>query len=352
MAYKQNLLFHIKKVNELLPRFDAESSLNLKNLVLEVRGRSRCFQLVPQFLFLDDKRRIHYTHQLLSRVRGFIGWLPYSIKQWPIATDKLAFKEYCIAHGLRTPAYRSRAADSVRNFIVKHRAWGFGYGIRGPFETIAAGNPRTRLSDKEFYEEFVHGDIAKIWYWNDRPIGLELRPMPTVCGDGSRPLYDLVVAATVRPNVPPDRGDIADLARHQGFSLDEPVPAGTTVLADFRYGSGLFPPNPFKNANVLAGHLKGDTGRQLLDAGPVFWRSVPRELRDCTLYTVDAIVDGRAQVWFLELNCNPMGHPDVYFPMFESLFGPANPVMPAWPGSGVATEAGIPGATPKAIRLD
>ena len=46
MAYKQNLLFHVKKVNELLPRFDAESSLNLKNLVLEVRGRNRHFQLL------------------------------------------------------------------------------------------------------------------------------------------------------------------------------------------------------------------------------------------------------------------------------------------------------------------
>ena len=117
------------------------------------------------------------------------------------------------------------------------------------------------------------------------------------------------------------------LAQYQEVAWDEPIPAGKTVLADFRYASPLFSAG-FQNQNVMAKHAGSDLGRQLAEAGPVLWRAIPENRRDATLYTVDAIMDGDGQVWFLEMNCNPAVHPDAYFAMFEHLFGAAEPQVP------------------------
>jgi hypothetical protein len=336
MPYKNNLLFHMKGIHALLPRFNAEANVNLKTFQLEVRGRNRYYHMVPQYSYRAD-RRMGYTPYLRDDVKGFVGWLPYFNKRWTLAIDKLAFKDFCSANGLPTPRYWTRAADGIRDFIVKQRSSSFGYGIRGPFKTVELSGQEGTLKDNEYYEEFVPGKIAKVWYWNDNPVCLEMRDMPAVFGNGKLSLYDLMLLQANSSGVPPEQGEVATFARYQGFSPDDVVPSGTMVLADFRYGSVLIPLT-LENINSLAEHANTLLGRQLAEAGPMFWRAIPEDMRTSTLYTIDAIVDAENRAWFLEANCNPMVHPDNYFPMFESMFGPALTI----PSTGIPAGA-LPG---------
>jgi hypothetical protein len=59
---------------------------------------------------------------------------------------------------------------------------------------------------------------------------------------------------------------------------------------------------------------------QLEEAGRILWKEIPDPMRQDTVYTVDAILDSRDCLWFLEMNSNPQVHPDVYLPMLRNLF--------------------------------
>jgi hypothetical protein len=338
MVYKTNLLYHLKAVNESLPHFRVEAQLNVQDLRLTVRGRNRYYVLTPQFVTRNDGR-VSYSPFFDKQVVGFIGWLPYFNRRWPTGSDKFSFKEFCEAQGLRTPRYWRKLVDPIGDCLIKRTNSSFAIGFRGPFRTIDARDPAHRLAEGEYYERFVEGRIAKAWYWEDKLVSLEMRDMPTVSGNGKATLYELVQAATVPPQQPPERRDIEGLVQYQGFSLDEVVPPGKTVIADFRYTSGLFRLN-HENSGVLHKYADTAAGRQLAEAGATFRAGIPAELRSGTLYTVDAIVDAADDVWFLEMNCNPMVHPDCYLPMLEGLFGAAEKV--AVPAHAIGLSYGAP----------
>jgi hypothetical protein len=326
--YQTSLLYHCRAVQACLPHFRAQATLSFRNFSLEVRARNRYYHLMPQFVS-REQGRLRYFPQLQDNTIGFIGWLPYFNKRWPTGREKFAFKEFCAANSLRTPAYSTQSADALGSALIKHRFSSFGNGMRGPFRKADQARPQCRLAENEYYEEFVPGRIAKAWYWDEKPVCLEIFDMPTVTGDGVRSFQRLVADQVAFPGEPPERSQLEAFARYQGIASDEAVPAGTTVLGDFRYGSPLFQVRVSHNSNVLAQHEKTAAGRQLMEAGPAFWRSIPEDARHATLYTVDAIIDAEERVWFLEMNCNPMVHPDAYFAVFEGLFGPAEKVVPA-----------------------
>lgn len=328
MHYQTSLLFHCRALQSLLPRFRAQATLSFRNFSVELRGRGRYFHLAPQFTY-REQGRLSYFPRMRDDTLGFVGWLPYFNKRWPAGSEKLAFKELCAANGLRTPPYSTQSADALGGVLIKHRFSSFGNGMRGPFAKADQGGAQCRLGESEYYEEFVPGRIAKAWYWDERPVCLEIFDMPTLTGDGAHTFFELVAAQVQFPGEPPGRAHLEALARYQGVSADDPLPAGAKLIADFRYGSPLFQLRVSHNANVLAQHEKGEIGRQLAAAGPVFWQSIPENARQATLYTVDAIIDGEDRVWFLEMNCNPMVHPDAYFSMLEGLFGPAEAVATA-----------------------
>lgn len=328
MVYRTNLLYHVKVVNECLPRFRLEAQLNLQDLRLTVRGRNRYYLLAPQFL-KPTPAGVSYSPFFDNDVVGFIGWLPYFNKRWPTGSDKFAFKAFCEAQGLRTPQYSRRSGDAVRDVLIKRTNSSFGMGFRGPFASIDAGTSTHQISQHEYYERFIEGRIAKAWYWEDRLACMELRDMPAVSGDGRATLYELVQRATVPPQQPPARSEVEGLARYQGFLLDDVVPAGKRLIADFRYSSGLIPLNRV-NQNALDKHKDTRIGRQLAEAGRTLFAGIPADVRTGTLYSVDAIVDASDDVWFLEMNCNPAVHPDCYHSMLEGLFGaPEKIVAPA-----------------------
>jgi len=322
--------------------------MNIRSFQLRVSARNRYYDLIPQFIYRKEGR-YQYSPVMPADLDGigFIGWLPYFNKRWPAATDKLAFKEFCSENGLRTPRYSTKSADHLNDCIIKQRHSSFGYNIRGPFKNLDRTEPQSLAGENEYYEEFIPGKIAKAWYLDDKLACLEMQSMPTVIGDGAQSLTQLIANAVIPPHTVPERREFEALARYQNVSPDEAIPVGKALLADFRYGSPLFPATN-QNQNVIAKHASTDAGRQFAEAGPVLWRSIPEDQRPSTLYTADAIVDNEDRVWFLEMNCNPTVHPDAYFPMFERLFGPAQEAIPdGMPGplaaaTGVARPSGSP----------
>jgi hypothetical protein len=271
---------------------------------------------------------MRFTLDLQDHARGFIGWRPYFNKRWPIATDKVVFKRFCAEQGLRTPAiWRERSPD-MRDFIVKRAGLSFGKGIRGPFRVQDAKNPAQVASEDGYCEAFVEGQIVKASYWNDGLAALEVKRQPRIIGDGKHSLRELL-ALILRPGTPKDEWQTyADVAAYQGLDLDAVPSAGRAVLIDFRFATYVEPVS-WENGNELRKAQDSALIRQLRELGPVFFQSIPEELRECTLYSVDAIFDSDERLWLLEMNCNPACHPDCYEPMLTSLFGPPEAKVPA-----------------------
>src|SRR5262245_41692193 len=113
MHYQISLLFHCRAVQSCLPHFQAQATLSFRHFSLEVRARNRYYDLVPQFLS-REQGRLRYVPNMQDGIMGYIGWLPYFNKRWPTGTEKFAFKEFCAASGLRTPASSRQSADALR----------------------------------------------------------------------------------------------------------------------------------------------------------------------------------------------------------------------------------------------
>lgn len=318
MYFATGLLNHLKRIQDSLARIEGEAFLNAKDLVMQVRAHQRTMHFQPQFTFTHNGL-IRYTPYFEPHVRGFIGWRPYLNRKWPLAGDKLAFKQFVTSHGLRTPAHWVLPAVGLQNFIIKQRRSSFGIGIRGPFRQYEAGNLAQQLQPDEFCEALVPGRIAKAWYWAGELICLELRPPPLLQGDGVSTVAELAARACQREVDPQGLGW---LAQYQGQALNSVLHAGSSMMVDFKYGTPYDKP-VFENENVLPRYLGTRLAEQLEQAGKVLALAVPEAIRTSTLFTLDAIVDEQDQVWLLEMNSNPMVHPDAYPTMMTRLFAPA-----------------------------
>lgn len=321
-AFKRNYLQHALAVSHWLREHGATATIDPLTHVLEIRvgGRERRFE--PQFILELGDGEVAYRPQLTQNVSGFVGWLPYFNKTWPIAQDKLAFKAYALSEGICTPKWAADPALARGTFIVKARRSSFGRGLRGPFEPASA----VPLADGEYCEQFIVGKLLKAMYWNDDLAVAELVDMPTVQGDGLRTLRQLIGDRLA----PTDRwpSGLESLATIQGLSLDGVVPARRVALADYRYVSAL---NPAQRVDHdVRQKIKGSKlEARLLDAGARCWAAVPAERREGTMFSLDAVVDSRGQAWFLEVNCNPQLHPGCYAPMLNGIFPNSQPNLRA-----------------------
>jgi hypothetical protein len=295
--------------------------MDFAKLGVRISGRGRQIDLHPQFVGLVKGRRV-YFRKLADEVLGFIGWLPYPAKKWPTGAGKQAFKNLCAEKGLATPAAWDDPARSEVDYLLKSFTGSFGVGLRGPLRPGQALPADVTFDRTKWYcEAFVRGRTLKAWYWDNRLACVEIQPMPVIEGDGRRNVVELAEAA--RPKIGPDLdpGALRDLCAYQGLATDSVPEAGRQILAEVRYGSALSPSSA-ANSNMLERERESFIGRQLVHAGPLFWESIPEPLRLGVLYTVDAVVDQNNRVWFLEMNCNPMGHPDLYTYMLEGFLGP------------------------------
>lgn len=315
MYYVVSLLGHIKGMQACMAELGGEALIDAKDLTVQVRlnGEERC--LLPQFTYLTNGR-ILYTPNLGANVTGFVGWRPYMPKSWPLSSDKLQFKAHVTEAGLLTPRLWREAAPDVARFIVKKSRSSFGEGIRGPFERLDPDNPAHRLGDGEFYEAFIPSRIAKAWYWNGELACLELRPPPSVVGDSRATVLELALRRSRRDV---DQQALRWIVASQGRRIGDVLEDGKRLVMDFKYGSPYDIPT-FDNENVLAALSDTPISKQLREAGKVLYGAIPEDVRNDTLFTIDASVDAQSQVWLLEMNSNPMVHPDVYPAMLKSVF--------------------------------
>jgi hypothetical protein len=318
--YIISLLNHLKHIKVCMAEMGGEAHFDVKDLSLRAVVGDEARTFLPQFSYLREGRRL-YTPTFGPPVSGFIGWRPYLARSWPLSSEKLAFKAHVEAVGLRTPQSWQTPSADVSRFIVKKNRSSFGDGIRGPYARLDAANPAHRLADGEYYEAFIGGRIAKAWYWNGELVCLELRPPPFVVGDGRATVLEL---ASRRAQRVIDQLALASIAAAQGHRLDDVLPEGKRLVADFKYASYYYPPC-FDNENVLAKYVATPIGQQLAEAGRVLQQAIPDDIRADTLFTLDAAVDAEDRVFLLEMNSNPWIHPDTYPAMLRSAFGAGAP---------------------------
>jgi hypothetical protein len=327
MFYLSNLIAHTRAVYECLPAFEARASLDLDSFRLDVRARGKRVELHPQFIMLRDGA-LSFTPRLMRESSMFLGWRHYVHRVWPIAADKVLFKQFCEQHGLLTPRSFDTGAAVDCDVVLKRSRASFGTGMRAPITAATARAQQATLMNGEFFEQFVPGETAKVWYWNERPVCIEAHSMPTVRGNGS----DSFRALLMRKKPAAKRNDWPmweAMAAYQRFGLDDIVPEGRELLADFRYLSPLHP-DTFANENVYSRYENTPVMEALQHAGRGLYEAVPLGQRENVLFTADAIFDREGRVWLLEMNCNSVVHPDLYPTMFEAFFGAPTAAKTDW----------------------
>ncbi|WP_454056447.1 hypothetical protein [Cupriavidus sp. Marseille-Q8015] len=324
MFYHRRLLNHFMHINEWLAKNNATADLDMRTFEVRVSANARQIRLYPQFLF-ETEQSLAYTHALTPNVNGFIGWLPYRARRWPMSTNKLLFKRHIERAGKRTPQFWLRAEDGPTDVIIKPAVGSFGSGQRGPFRTIDPSNPDHALrTDGEFYERFRTGTVLKAWYWNERPICVELRPMLEITGDGVATIEALVpqtypLEGRAAQRFAERREAITTLLAFQGRAWSDVLPSGETIQIDYLYGSSLY-----RDIDGNANQLEAIRGTALEDelnsCGPIFYETIPEEFRRNTAYAVDGIVGSAGDVRWLEINSNPMFPADGYAVVLDSIF--------------------------------
>jgi len=313
--YKRRFLNHLKALQPALARLGAQAFIDPSTLVLRARvGETKCV-LRPQFM--TNSGGIQYIPTFNADVRRFVGWCPYAIRRWPLASEKLLFKRFAMENSIRTPEYSTDPGAAMNDVIVKRSVSSFAFAIRGPFH--ASSECPLDAAAGEYFERFVRGMIAKIWYWNDRPVCLELEQMPFVRGTGLAPIRRLARRRLRRPQRWGAAERIADFLKYQGAALDTVLEKGAVQTVDFRYGSRFSIPAFTRDVDLTV-NMTASLESQLLDIGRKLWAAVAPQVHADTLFTVDAIVDAEERLWTLEMNSNPAIHPYVYPVMLDSLF--------------------------------
>jgi hypothetical protein len=318
--YGTNWITHFRAVAACLPKIGGRAACNMETGALDIRARGRRVELLPQFGLFRQGGGLGYSQTLVETASFFVGWRPYVNRVWPLSFDKRAFKAFCRGNGVSVPRQWNQPEDVSADVLIKRGVSSFSEGIRGPYTPEGVKRQELSLANGEFLEEFIPGDIIKVWYWNNMPVSMEALPMPTVVGDGTRTLRLLIKRAKF-PHFEGEWPVWQAVAEHQGLSLDASVPEGRRVRVEFRYQSLLHPVSlDFPNSNALPRYAGTPLAEQLRRSGEVFWRGIPEAVRQNTLYTVDGILDAHGTAHFLEINSNPAVHPDAYLPMLETLF--------------------------------
>jgi len=282
---------------------------------MDIQLGHRTVRFYPQFSGTMPDGLPSFTPELRDGVSGFVGWLPYFNKRWPIAQDKLVFKAFARAKGLRTPAWSGLHGPGVDGpVLVKRQQSTFGRGMQGPF----ADSNDVSLGAGDYLEAFVTGRIIKAWFWESTPIVVEAAPMPTVTGDGASSLRSLITSKLRHRGEWPD--GLHAIATLQGLELDAIVPSGTVAICDYRYMSPLNPAHHIDH-NVWPAARGTTLGDQLVSAGEACAAAIPAEVRaGGTMFSLDGIEDAQGRLWFLEANCNPQLHPACYPWMLNAIF--------------------------------
>ena len=330
MPYLAVTLNHFKAIQSWMEAGDAQISLNVRNFELEVRWRHRFYTLYPRFLNQTPQSMAHGLTLTQDSV-GFIGWLPYRPLSWELAADNLVFKRFLREVSERTPSDWTDLGQVNADFVLKRSKGSFGYELAGPFSANEAGSRDASMESPnargtQYAEQFIAGDNLKIWFWGAKPFYAQRHPYPEVQGDGRRSVKELITERLLRVGQSlaqdsPDGLTMQSVIRYQGLRMDGVPELGRRIWLDYRYGR-TYERDPVRSTtdNVWPAMDKS-LDEQCKRIGRKLAAQLQQEFPAPVLYSLDGVVDALGQVWWLEMNSNPILPPDGYPSMFETLFG-------------------------------
>jgi hypothetical protein len=324
MAYS-TVLDHFRAVQAWTSSHRARAELDMNTLQLQVYCANRYFLFYPRFGAITNGQLVHLSTLTESSVI-FGGWLPYQVYTTELSTDKLLFKQYLSQAGIRTPRIWQAGEVPDMPHITKPSRGSFGYGIAGPFLPNEFGNTSAPPQKHEtlFAEQFIVGKIVKLWLWGGRAFFAEMQDYPRITGDGITSAGEL---ARIRIAVDSGAGALVDASivqtclAFQGLGPDDIPSMGQTYWIDFRYGRSFQDRRQAgKMVNELA-TLQAQCGDQLAALQEAVAKALKRVATAPLACTVDGVLDEQGQLWWLELNSNPLFPHHGYETMFNDLFG-------------------------------
>lgn len=327
MSYIAVPLNHFRLVQAWAQTNHAEATLDMANFELQVKVRNRYYRFHPQFVANTSGRHANVGH-LTQNTVGFIGWLPYRPTGWDKGADKLVFKKLLAGRALRAPAVFTGLP--LRDFIYKWSRGSFGYELYGPYH---AGHDAPRPPPSEagpsagelFAEEFIQGDILKAWFWGATPFFAHLQPYPMLEGDGTLTVEQLVTHKCL--SVHRDMNDNREMdplwasLAYQGLSRADVPARGTRFWLDYRYGRSFKSSKPTSQSDCSLASLAPGARDQITVAGQAIAEELRRDFPAPVLYSLDGVLAPDGNIWWLEMNSNPVLPPDGYPVMFDNLFG-------------------------------
>ena len=327
-SYLNIALNHFAAMQRWVAGNEAEATLDMSNLSVEVKCRGRYYRMYPTFQAIVHGRLSHLPN-LTADARGFGGWRPYQGVTHPHSSDKALFKTYLAEAGLRSPAsWDVQRATPDNDYVLKARRGSFGEGLHGPYRAnarVPEGIANAR--DGGFFaEQFVQGRMLKVWYWGARPFFAHMQEFPAIAGDGRSTVEDLlrarIAAAQLSWGTLAQKPVVMACLAFQGIGLHDVLEEGRLAWFDYRYGQ-LYPTSfgatPLSDNKIDP--LAQLTGTQLQDQGRALARLLQQAFPAPVLITVDGILDREGRIWWLEMNTNSLVPPEAYEVMFADLFG-------------------------------
>lgn len=333
MNYLAIALNHFKVVQNWMSANGAEGELDIATFELEIRCRHRYFRLFPQFV-AQKQGRFVYEPNLTSFSFGFIGWRPYRTINWPLSDDKLAFKNFMRNAGERTPAFWRDPSLAQQDYVLKRSRGSFGDDLAGPFRTAVIPDTKQFISTDSkgvaFAEQFIHGEILKVWYWGDREIYAQRKTYPEIKGDGVSSIRVLVnellaLSGKHLDSEDPDYPTLLTSLSYQGLELDSIPSVNTRIWLDYRYGRSYVRTGLRTAADNALPDMSASLMEQIVRAGAILSKDLNKQLGAPVLFSLDAVIDKDERIWWLEMNSNPTLPPDGYPFIFASLFGTQTP---------------------------
>lgn len=338
----QDHYFFLKNAADL---FDLPATLDLTTSIVKLGypNTQLADALFPQFSKRNENNQRIYNAFFEKYSDRFAGWRPYTPIYLDALKDKLTFKIRLIEEGCLVPDFREDQTQELLPVIVKAKQSAFSQDIHGPFHSTQ--NVKTPLAKGHFFEQFIAGDIVKIWYVNAKPSCIEIADMPSIIGNGNSTCQLLIHdALDMQHFVSPEKlllkrllqgetisknensiekaqqalNNLGQMLAFQGLRFDTILSVDQTALIDFRYVHPFPRNNRIHCLDRCAKDFSSMTP-QLTTIGQTMQRLLSEVSCDFLVYTVDSILDQKQQLWVLEANSNPMIHPFVYEDMVRFL---------------------------------
>jgi hypothetical protein len=176
-----------------------------------------------------------------------------------------------------------------------------------------------------FTEQFVTGKILKVWFWGGEAFHAHLHERPTVTGDGTHTLEYLIDQQLQTFNLTWIGYGEADFVRqclaYQSVEVTKVLAQGQSVWLDYRYGRRFRSSDWTLEADNALPKLTPSAQAQIAEVGNVLAQEVKKEYDLPIVFAVDGVLDDHGQIWWLEINSNPMFPPTGYPKMLHTLFG-------------------------------